>query len=795
MPGQETPDAPASDTPETPAEPEATAESGTQRAPGTEAASDTRSGHEPGSDHEQAVDAAARLDAAPRASQESAAGTSEEASPRPPRDASARPTGEASLRPSGEASLRAPEKASLQSADEPSLLSEEESVLVPAREPAGRPGEEAAVRPGQDVAVRSPRPSRASRTPSPPGASGTRPPTQESPGSAAEPPVTDLSDLSPAAWPGRVAAAWPALPLLAALALWVYAMRHTDVSGLDDYGLVTALHPTFWAGLVVLTTGFWFTVRNPRRGNGWSLAYVLGLLVMERATQAVLYPTPLYAWAWKHDAVIDHLLTAGGLQTEDQLGDMAVYDQWPGFFAAQAALVRLLGVDNTAMYMAWWPLVSSLMLLLPLLLIYRTFTQDRRLIWTAVWLFFVANWVGQDYFSPQSVAFALHVGVLAVVLRRYGRSGGRRGRQGQAMWTVLITVLVTAVVVSHQLTPGMLVVSLLALCLTRRYRDWVPTVTTVVIFLAWCLTAALPFLSAAMPDMIRSVGDVGANVETGYGATPTGAGAVATSWAARLLSGSVLLLALVGVLRQRVLRHRALPLLLIAAAPLPMFVASSYGSEMIFRVLMFMLPGAAFFAAAALLPKVRTLAADAAAHERGGREPAGTAGRRGIPLPRLRYGAWVPLLALLTGTLAFVPSYSGKDRINYFPPREVALVQQLFDQAPDGSLVVAANRNYPLAYDSYWRVDHYWFLDDDRRHVDEIVRNPATTLARDMAAVERPARSYFLLTQGQVANSEMNGQLDQAQLRRIRESVAGSPRFERVAENSAGVLYVLKTAS
>ncbi|MFF8399511.1 glycosyltransferase [Streptomyces sp. NPDC016172] len=598
--------------------------------------------------------------------------------------------------------------------------------------------------------------------------------------------MTDLSDLPPA-WSGRRALTWPGVPLLVALALWAYAVRHTDVSRLDDYGLVSALHPAFWAGLAVLTTGFWFTVRDPRRPGSWSAAYVLGLLVMERATQAVLYPTPLYAWAWKHDAVIDHLLTAGGLQTADQVGDMAVYDQWPGFFAAQAALQKLLGVDSTAMFMAWWPLASSLMLLLPLLLIYRTFTEDRRLIWTAVWLFYVANWVGQDYFSPQSVAYALHVGVLAVVLRRFGRSAVRSDLPRQAVWTVVITVMVVAIVISHQLTPGMLAVCLLALCLSRRYRDWVPLATTVVIFLAWCLTAALPFLSAAMPDMIRSIGDVGANVETGYGATPTGAGAIATSWAARLLSGSVLLLAAVGVLRQRVLRHRAWPLLLVAAAPLPMFAASSYGSEMIFRVLLFMLPGAAFFAAAALLPKVRTLAADAAEREAGDRQATGPARAR-----RRGAGTWVPLAALLGGSLAFVPAYSGKDRINYFPPQEVALVRQLFDQAPDGSLVVAANRNYPDAYASYWSVDHYWFLDDARSHVDRIVRNPAATLAGDMAGVERPARAYFLLTQGQLANSEMNGQLDKAQLDRIRKSVAASPRFRLVAENSAGWLYVLK---
>src|SRR5690606_15951010 len=53
--------------------------------------------------------------------------------------------------------------------------------------------------------------------------------------SPAHEPVTDLSDLPPVRLSLRgLAAAWPALPLLAALALWVYAVRHTDVSRLDD---------------------------------------------------------------------------------------------------------------------------------------------------------------------------------------------------------------------------------------------------------------------------------------------------------------------------------------------------------------------------------------------------------------------------------------------------------------------------------------------------------------------------------------------------------------------------------
>ncbi|WP_254708452.1 glycosyltransferase [Streptomyces lunaelactis] len=595
---------------------------------------------------------------------------------------------------------------------------------------------------------------------------------------AGDDPATDLADLpvpDRSRWvvPLRLAA-----PLVVALALWAYAVAGTDTTALGDFGLVGALPVVFWVALALLTAGFWVCVRDPLRSNWWSLAYTVGLIVMERATQALVYPTPLYAWAWKHDAVIEHLLTAGGLQRGDRLGDMAVYDQWPGFFAAQAALVRLTGVENAAMYMAWWPLVSSLMLLAPLLLIYRTFTQDRRLIWTAVWLFCVANWVGQDYFSPQSLALALYLGVIAIVLRRGGRT--QRGiRSRQALWTVLLIPVITAIVISHQLTPVMLVAAIGGLCLMRRYRDWALLVTLLLVFLAWNLTASLPFLRTAVPEMISSFGDVSGNLETGYGSTPTGTGPVIVSWVSRVLSGSVLLLAGIGVLRQRVLRHRARPLLLLAAVPLLMLVANDYGSEMIFRVLLFMLPGVCFFAAAALLPPVRPLAADPVGH--------------GAPPPAvgLRF-AVLPGVVLLALTAAFVPGYSGKDRLSYFPPQEVALVQQVFDRAPKGSLVVAAHRNYPLAYASYWNVRHYWFLDDAKSHVEEILKDPAGTLARDMAAVEPPGRAYFLLTQGQIANSEMNGMLTADQLRSIETSVAASPLFEQVGRNSAGVIYELK---
>ncbi len=621
-------------------------------------------------------------------------------------------------------------------------------------------------------------------------------PTHAPEGATPRPAAGD--DPRPAARGSRWSAVRPAGPLLAAAALWAYAVRSTDVTTLDDFGLVTAVHPAFWAGLAVLTAGFWSTVRRTGRADAWSLAYVLVLLVMERATQALVYPTPLHAWAWKHDAVVGHLLTAGGLRTGDELGDMAVYDQWPGFFALQAAAVRLAGVENTLTLMSWWPLISSVLVLAPLVLVYRTFTEDRRLIWTAVWVFCVGNWVGQDYFSPQSLALTLHLAVIALVLRRFP-AAERRGPR-QAVWTTALITVMVPVVLSHQLTPVVLIASLGVLALTRRHRDWVPLLAAVALFAAWNLTASLPFLSAALPEMVASLGDIGGNVETGYGTTPTGTGAVATSWAARGLSAAVMLLALLGAVRQRELRRHARPLLLLTGVPPLLIAANDYGSEMIFRVLMFMLPGAAFFAAAALLP--RTGPPGRAPRRPGegpadapGEGPADAAGEAtaetpaGAPAP-VRPG-WLPLPVLLAVTFAFVPSYMGKDRLSYFPPAEVALVADLVEKAPDGSLVAAPNRNYPLAYGDYWRLDHYWFLEEDRAAVDRILRRPARALASDMKDQPEPGRCYLLFTQGQRANAEMNGQLSEAEWRRIEESVAASPFFERVAGNAAGSVYEL----
>jgi len=587
------------------------------------------------------------------------------------------------------------------------------------------------------------------------------------------------------------------LPLAAALGLWAWSIQRVDVSDLGGFGLPAQLPWNYWAAVALLLLGFVGALRRRGRHPVWPAAYTVALLVIQRATSALVYHTLLYAWTWKHIDIIDRLLANGGhVELGNQLGAMAPYDQWVGFFAANTALIRLLGLNTALAYAAWAPFASSLVLIVPLYLIFRCFSRDQRLIWTAVWIFFLGNWVGQDYFSPQAFAFFLYLGVLAVVFRQFARpdrSGllraldagyplGTRPRQpldrrARLLWTLLLVPVIVAIAAAHQLTPVMLAVGLVALCLSRRYRNLWLALLACAIPAAWDLSSALAFFKLQLPAMAQTFGNLLANSQAGGGTTPTGLGPVTISYLDRGLSAAVALLAVAGLLRHPPLRRAGMPLLLLGISPIPLAVANNYGGEMIFRVYMFALPGLAFFAAAALQP----------------RPPAARLQRPRTALLSLA------VLALLTA--AFYPSYYGKDRVNYFPPGEIRLVDQLYRIAPPGSQIIAATPNFPDAYRNYNEYTLWWLSDDDPASTAALLANPAGYLGGQKQTgwitQQNPrAFSYVIFTRAQYADVAMDGLLPPGSIQRIQASLAASPRFRVVLRNADGTVYqVLPPAS
>ncbi|MFD0350144.1 glycosyltransferase [Kitasatospora aburaviensis] len=415
-----------------------------------------------------------------------------------------------------------------------------------------------------------------------------------------------------------------ALP--AALALWLLALSRTQLSRMGDLGLLQALPPAYFAALVLLTLGFVTALRAPRIRHRWPAAYVLALILVVHATPSLLYPTLRYAWAWKHVAIVDAMLRHGG--TVPGAGKLDVYNQWPGFFELHALVLRVTGLDSVLGYASWYPLITNLLLLGPLLMLYRSITRDRRLVWGGVWLYYSTAWVGQDYFSPQAFAYLVSLTVVALIMRQLavartlaapgrGPAGRRAGPPGaRALSTadevpprggwrvapfVLILVLLAAIVSSHQLTPIMLAVSLALLALGRRNRRTVLPVLAALVGLTvlWDATVARPFVSQNLAGLVSALGSPDHNAASGLAQLGQAApGQIMTSWADRCLTAVVVLLALAALVRRRWVRRVGLVPLL--TAPLLVLLANAYDGEMLFRAYLFALPAAAFLAATLL---------------------------------------------------------------------------------------------------------------------------------------------------------------------------------------------------
>lgn len=577
----------------------------------------------------------------------------------------------------------------------------------------------------------------------------------------------------------RVASLLPVALLPAAVLLWLLSLRHVDLDRMSGYGLTSVLPVTYWLALGLVTVGFTVALLRPRINTAWLAGHVVALLAMLHATPTLLYGTLRYSWAWKHVAVVDYLLRHDGTDTSN--GDLGVYHQWPGFFALNALLVRAAGLPSALSYAAWSPFVNNLLLIAPLVLLYRSMTADRRIVWTGVWIFFSCAWIGQDYFSPQAYAFVLYLTVIALVLSRLKQSdpgGGpataaagpagpavtARRPPGGVTWFLLILPLIVAICSSHQLTPLILISTLGILSISRRrWRTTLPLFLAATGFtVVWWATVARPFIEANLHSIVKSFGSLDSNVGSSL------AGQTDASAQQRLIvhvefgiAGILGLLALVAVVRWRDLRRS--PALLLALAPIPLLAVNDYGGEILFRAYLFALPGTAFLGAA-LIHRFRW-------H------------------PGVRAAVALTVFPVLL--IAFVLAYYGKERENYFSPAEVAASRYMFATAPHGSMIVGATSEYPAGYTDYENYERVsWLGNLTAQEQAQIERDPAGALA-DFLRDSHGRPAYFILTKSQEAEVEQSGLVPSGTLARVEQIPGDAPDFTVIYRNADAAVLVL----
>lgn len=584
--------------------------------------------------------------------------------------------------------------------------------------------------------------------------------------------------------------ATPGLCALAAVA-WVAGLWGADPSEMTDLGLLSLLEPANVVSLVLLLSAFTIEVARARPAT-WRLATPTVLLVAAlHGTPAVLYGTLRYAWAWKHLGVIDYIDRYGSV--DPGIATLGVYHNWPGFFTQTAALLDLMGVDDPSRLLRWWPMVIELATIPVLLFLFSAFTDERRVQWTAVLLFMVANWVGQDYFSPQSEAFVLYLALIGVVLRRFPQAPARRwpweagvSTSERAPWSgrwagVFLLVLAAAIVTSHQITPFMVVVALGALLVTRRaHSGWLLT-ATIGLSVAWVVTGARTFVADNARSLTASIGQPADNAgDTLIDATQLSANQQLVSTMGRLAVVVIAVVAIVGVVRQLRARRVRLDALVLAACPLVLVLTNNFDGEIIFRTYLFALPFLAW------------LAADGIWGGRSRPAPGRGASPRapdGVRRPRVR-AVLVGVVAatLLTGSLF---GYYGKDQWYRFSEREVAASGLVLSEAPPGSLLVTGTDNYPVQFERYENLTYVPIASEPPDGQRAVLEDPVGELEEWL---DDPAyrQGYVMITRSQIDEVDATGVMPRGSLTQLRATLRTSPRFATIVDHPEATVFVLR---
>lgn len=576
------------------------------------------------------------------------------------------------------------------------------------------------------------------------------------------------------------------LPL--SIGLWIGSVGVVRIQAINDFGLVPALPPTFFVSLALLTVSF-VVVLTRTAPSTWRLAtHVVALVVMLQGLLPLVLQLPQYNYVFKHFGVVDYIALHGSVNDR-----IDIYQNWPGFFALAAWFDRLAGAPSPIAYAAWSPVYFNLLALFAINASLRALLVPARVRWLSLFIVVVGNWVGQDYFAPQALAFVLGQSVLACLLTWFASAPSHRIDQledrvskllrsnyarasrlvalnveptQRAVLLVLVFGTFAVITFSHQLSPYMIIAAAALLTALGAMRPgWI--VGVLALIAGSYLLLRLDFLRAHEGLLLSF--NLFRNVENSDATPDQGVlGRVITGYAARGLSATIWLLALIGAIRRNRAGASVFAPLVLMLAPVLILFGQQYGGEAIYRVFLFSLPWAACLAAFALAPTALWTWWSTA--------------RVGVTLGVM--------------TLLFLQAYFGLADINQVRPTELAASDYFYAHARFGSVLVLAAPNYPERGSAVY--DH--FVVTAGAFDPQLVPNREflhrTLGADDLPAIEAIAKSYaphgyLAITSGMKIYAHVFKLLPDGSLDNLDRALSASQHWRVFFRNKDAVIYEL----
>lgn len=475
-----------------------------------------------------------------------------------------------------------------------------------------------------------------------------------------------------------------------AVSLLPHAAAQTDLGSLGGWGLAEVLPASAWLALTcaVIACAIEVCRTTPRPRL---LTVLTGVLILTTTgLPSVVEPAARTNVPWVMSGFIDAVARDGTL-----VQGVDARFSWGGFFALWAWIRSAAGVPDLDVVLLWAPPVYVAIWAAGVFAIARSLLGGMRAPWVATWLFCGANWIEQDYLSPQATGITLCLAVLACAFgplalppARVAAVEGRRRRPMRAiaarfapltpprttpnqtllLW-MMVVVCELALVMTHQLTPFSFGAQLFLLVMARRlwrpHLVWFLGLATI----TWIVLGAQEFWTSQMLLATSTVGDPGGAVSSALTDRLIGdTGQLTVKVGRVVVAVCVWSLAIVGaIVRWR--RERDIVIVAMAFVPAALVLGQSYGGEVLLRVFLYGLPLLAVLCVEALRPVARRW--------------------RRATRPALG-------MAMIVLFASLVVIRGGNDAYSIVYPDQVALVREVLAAAPADSKVVGLRNQGPL---------------------------------------------------------------------------------------------------
>ena len=472
---------------------------------------------------------------------------------------------------------------------------------------------------------------------------------------------------------------------LISLIIGLAALKLSPAAKVGPYGLIQAISPLYYVAIILLLMSFTWNLRVERYRSALLGTHLALLVFLAHGAPAVIESAARFETAYIHVSFTDYIANSGSL--------LSYYDarfSWPSFFEAVAMLDKVAGVNSSEVLLRWWPVAMNLLYLPFIYGIAKQLLRSERRAWVAAALFPLADWVGQDYFSPQSVAYLLYLAFVYVLVvplgardravwqvlwsGRPGDAGGqtrlttpaRRDQSritGLGFYLAALVLLIAAIATGHQLTPFMAIGSAVVLVIAGRTQARGIVLVSILITIGWICYGAVAFWSGHINLLIGGVGNVGGNVGSGVTQRVTGNPYHQRIVDVRLLTAVFVWgLALLGALVWRPKNGDRAAVLLLFFTAFAMIAGGNYGGEGVLRVYLFSIPGAVCLIAALI-----------------------------SSLPRFWHGQLALSCVLLLLIPLFLLSRWGNELYEEARPGELTATSELYQIAAPGSNIVILN--------------------------------------------------------------------------------------------------------